>query len=51
MVQQEESIPAEDLSGDGGVTKQILVEGKGDFPNQGDTIEAHYIGALPRLKT
>lgn len=28
-----------DVSGDGGLTKKILVEGSGPFPNDGDEVE------------
>lgn len=35
-----------DLSGDGGLLKKILAEGDGDFPQNGDEVEAHYTGTL-----
>jgi peptidylprolyl isomerase len=35
-----------DLTGDGGLLKKLLVEGNGDFPNDGDEVEAHYTGTL-----
>jgi len=38
--------PIEKLTEDGLLTKQITVEGSGDFPAAGDEIEAHYTGTL-----
>jgi len=35
-----------DLTGDGGVTKLVLQEGEGEYPQQGDEIQAHYVGTL-----
>ncbi|CAK4066352.1 unnamed protein product [Aphanomyces euteiches] len=35
-----------DLSNDGGVTKEMLTEGTGDFPPKGYEIRAHYTGTL-----
>ena len=35
-----------DLSGDGGVLKEILVEGNGECPPAGNEIRAHYVGTL-----
>lgn len=35
-----------DLSGDGQVTKEILVEGHGDIPPKGAEVFAHYTGTL-----
>jgi len=35
-----------DISGDGGVTKVVLQEGEGDYPQAGDEIKAHYVGTL-----
>eukprot|EP00290_Baffinella_frigidus_P023440 CAMPEP_0180253236 /NCGR_PEP_ID=MMETSP0987-20121128/39482_1 /TAXON_ID=697907 /ORGANISM="non described non described, Strain CCMP2293" /LENGTH=655 /DNA_ID=CAMNT_0022222069 /DNA_START=21 /DNA_END=1985 /DNA_ORIENTATION=+ len=34
------------LSADGKTVKQVLVEGSGDSPKQGDQVEAHYTGTL-----
>ena len=34
------------LSADGKTIKQVLVEGSGDSPKQGDQVEAHYTGTL-----
>ena len=35
-----------DLSGDGGVLKEIISEGEGPTPATGDNVEAHYTGRL-----
>ena len=35
-----------DISGDGGLIKEILIEGTGDFPHDGDVVEVHYRGTL-----
>eukprot|EP00501_MAST-03F_sp_TOSAG23-6_P001972 GSMAST32.ASY1.ANO1.2056.1 assembled CDS len=35
-----------DISGDGGVIKQVLVEGTGESPPAGDEVTAHYTGTL-----
>eukprot|EP00947_MAST-08B_sp_MAST-8B-sp1_P004293 g4293.t1 len=35
-----------DISGDGGLLKQILQEGEGEVPQAGDEIQAHYTGTL-----
>jgi FKBP-type peptidyl-prolyl cis-trans isomerase len=35
-----------DLSGDGGVLKEILKEGEGDVPPDGYEVRAHYTGTL-----
>eukprot|EP00937_MAST-01D_sp_MAST-1D-sp2_P005486 g5486.t1 len=35
-----------DLSGDGGVLKEVLKEGEGDVPASGDNVVAHYTGRL-----
>ena len=35
-----------DLSGDGGVLKEIITEGEGPTPEKGDNVEAHYTGRL-----
>jgi len=36
----------EDISGDMGVTKLITQQGEGEFPKEGDEIQAHYVGSL-----
>ena len=37
----------EDISGDGGVLKEILVAGAGDdLPNANDEVSVHYVGTL-----
>lgn len=35
-----------DISKDGGILKEILVEGTGEFPETGDKVEVHYRGTL-----
>ena len=35
-----------DLTGDGGVLKEVLTEGEGATPAEGDEIQAHYVGKL-----
>jgi peptidylprolyl isomerase len=35
-----------DVSGDGGVLKQVLEEGSGECPSPGDEVQAHYTGTL-----
>lgn len=35
-----------DVSGDGGVLKQILSEGTGEMPTAGNEVSAHYVGTL-----
>ena len=35
-----------DVSGDGGIVKEVLREGSGDIPPSGAKIEAHYTGTL-----
>ena len=35
-----------DVSGDGGIIKEVLREGSGDVPSNGAKIEAHYTGTL-----
>ena len=35
-----------DISQDGGLLKEILVEGTGECPAEGDTVEVHYRGTL-----
>ena len=35
-----------DISGDGGLLKKIIAEGKGDCPQIGDEVTAHYTGTL-----
>lgn len=35
-----------DISGDGGLLKKIIAEGKGDCPQKGDEVTAHYTGTL-----
>ena len=36
----------EDISGDGGLLKRVLLEGEGEAPQSGNEIEAHYHGTL-----
>ena len=36
-----------DLTGDGGVQKQVLQAGSGPTPSPGQTVFAHYTGRLP----
>jgi peptidylprolyl isomerase len=35
-----------DISGDGGLLKEIITEGTGDQPEEGDEVEVHYRGTL-----
>lgn len=35
-----------DLTGDGGVTKQVLVPGNGQLPHAGSWLRVHYVGTL-----
>jgi len=35
-----------DISGDGGILKQILVEGPGEGPKDGYSVTVHYVGTL-----
>lgn len=35
-----------DITGDGGVLKETLLEGSGDFPTSGHEVEVHYKGTL-----
>ncbi|KAH9254886.1 hypothetical protein BASA81_007136 [Batrachochytrium salamandrivorans] len=44
--QNEEQMACIDLTGDGGVMKEIKREGQGAFPQPGDEIRAHYVGTL-----
>lgn len=37
---------AVDVTGDGGVMKEVTKEGAGEFPQPGDEIRAHYTGKL-----
>lgn len=41
-----EAIPKVDISGDGGITKQIIAEGSGGTPADGAHVTAHYTGRL-----
>jgi peptidylprolyl isomerase len=36
----------EDLTGDRGVLKEILVAGSGEHPLEGQEVEVHYVGKL-----
>ncbi|CAG9324360.1 unnamed protein product [Blepharisma stoltei] len=35
-----------DISNDGGILKEILMEGSGEYPKPGDDVEVHYRGTL-----
>lgn len=35
-----------DLSGDGGVLKELIQPGQGEYPEEGNEIHAHYVGKL-----
>lgn len=35
-----------DITGDGGLLKKVLSEGEGEYPQDGDEVEAHYTGTL-----
>jgi FKBP-type peptidyl-prolyl cis-trans isomerase len=41
-----EEVKQIDLTGDGGVLKQILREGSGETPPKGNEVRAHYTGTL-----
>lgn len=42
MSSQTEILRTETLTEDGGVIKEVLQEGSGDFPNQGDELVGKY---------
>mmetsp|Transcript_36878 Transcript_36878/g.90746 ORF Transcript_36878/g.90746 Transcript_36878/m.90746 type:complete len:219 (+) Transcript_36878:1-657(+) len=41
-----ESAEKVDVTGDGGIIKQIITKGSGDSPKEGDSVTAHYTGTL-----
>lgn len=42
----QENNPWEDISGDGGIMKKILVEGTGPLATVGEQVKVHYVGTL-----